>query len=285
MIHVIYHKNCADGIASAWVARKYLESRINTDPTLKQEKITYYAMQYGDFPPQLESNDEVYIVDFSFSRDILDTLWQVCPNITVIDHHKTAEEQLKGSRVSSIFSLTESACVLTWRHFFPDKSPPTLLRYIQDRDLWKWELPNSREISACVASYEFTLDNFEMLMNRNPTEMVKEGAAIERYKQQQIKSILENKHKIEIKIPIDGIFDRRQCNAVCSCVHQSELGHELAISDIGSIGAVYFRNNAGNYVVSLRSIGDVDVSAIAKFNDGGGHKNAAGFTCKEIIVC
>jgi phosphoesterase RecJ-like protein len=40
---------------------------------------------------------------------------------------------------------------------------------------------------------------------------------------------------------------------------------------------VFFKQTQGNhYRVSLRSKGDVDVGAIAKEFNGGGHKNAAG---------
>ena len=39
----------------------------------------------------------------------------------------------------------------------------------------------------------------------------------------------------------------------------------------------WFERGDGKIQFSLRSNGDIDVSAIAKIYNGGGHKNAAGF--------
>jgi phosphoesterase RecJ-like protein len=51
----------------------------------------------------------------------------------------------------------------------------------------------------------------------------------------------------------------------------------LTVKEIEAV--VFFKQNEGDqYRVSMRSKGDIDVGAIAKEFDGGGHKNAAGCT-------
>jgi hypothetical protein len=55
----------------------------------------------------------------------------------------------------------------------------------------------------------------------------------------------------------------------------SEVGHELAKK--ARVGMTWFERADGQIQFSLRSIGDIDVSRIAKLYGGGGHKNAAGF--------
>jgi DHHA1 domain len=58
----------------------------------------------------------------------------------------------------------------------------------------------------------------------------------------------------------------------------SDLGHKLAVES-GSFGLVYSYNGAkGEWMFNLRSNGDFDVTEIATYFGGGGHKNAAGFT-------
>jgi len=56
---VIYHANCMDGVAAAWVAMNALV-----------EPAEFIAAQYGQEPPDVLSKD-VYILDFSYKRDVL----------------------------------------------------------------------------------------------------------------------------------------------------------------------------------------------------------------------
>jgi hypothetical protein len=57
---VIYHGNCNDGFCAAWVA--WLKFG---------DKAEYISANYGDEPPPVDSEDILYIVDFSYPRDIL----------------------------------------------------------------------------------------------------------------------------------------------------------------------------------------------------------------------
>jgi nanoRNase/pAp phosphatase (c-di-AMP/oligoRNAs hydrolase) len=55
----------------------------------------------------------------------------------------------------------------------------------------------------------------------------------------------------------------------------SEIGNELAKTH--DVSLTWFERHDGVIQFSLRSIGDIDVSAIAKSFNGGGHLHAAGF--------
>ena len=72
----------------------------------------------------------------------------------VIDHHITAQEALKGLDYC-VFDMEQSGATLTWQYFFPKKPIPSMLSYIEDRDLWRWKLPDSRAVSAWLGSHEF----------------------------------------------------------------------------------------------------------------------------------
>lgn len=128
MTTVLYHANCKDGFGAAWAAYQHFG-----------ESAKYIPVQYSEPLPEIEDGDNVFIVDFSYSRDILVPLSERC-NLTVIDHHKTAFEALTGLNFAT-FDMNRSGAVLTYKHFFPDRTPPDLLFYIQDRDLWLWNLP------------------------------------------------------------------------------------------------------------------------------------------------
>jgi nanoRNase/pAp phosphatase (c-di-AMP/oligoRNAs hydrolase) len=58
--------------------------------------------------------------------------------------------------------------------------------------------------------------------------------------------------------------------------NHSEIGNALAKN--ADIGMVWCEHMHGTMRFSLRSLGEIDVSEIAKIFGGGGHKNASGFT-------
>jgi nanoRNase/pAp phosphatase (c-di-AMP/oligoRNAs hydrolase) len=61
------------------------------------------------------------------------------------------------------------------------------------------------------------------------------------------------------------------------------LGNKLAL-DSGTFGcAISYDGENNEFCYSLRSIGDYDVSIIAKYFGGGGHKNASGFKSNKLI--
>jgi len=50
----------------------------------------------------------------------------------------------------------------------------------------------------------------------------------------------------------------------------------------GTFGATYYQDSNMQIHFSLRSIGDYDVSKIAKQFGGGGHRNAAGYVIDKV---
>src|SRR5207237_3014797 len=96
----------------------------------------------------------------------------------------TAEADLRDLPVAH-FDMERSGAVITWEHLH-QSPPPELLRYIQDRDLWRWELPHAREVLAALDSYAM---DFQVWDGLEPAAMVAEGRAIERYVGQQLRRL------------------------------------------------------------------------------------------------
>jgi len=46
--------------------------------------------------------------------------------------------------------MSRSGCVLTWQHFFHDLKPPKILLHIEDRDIWRFKLDDTREITTAL---------------------------------------------------------------------------------------------------------------------------------------
>ena len=78
----IYHGNCADGFGAAWVVRKALG-----------DDVEFFPGVYQSEPPDVTGRD-VVMVDFSYKRDVLLDMAAEADSIVIIDHHKTAQEDL-----------------------------------------------------------------------------------------------------------------------------------------------------------------------------------------------
>jgi len=254
----IYHGNCADGFGAAWVVRKIAPNA------------EFVAGVYQTMPPDVTGKD-VVMVDFSYKRPVLIDLASRAKSILIIDHHKTAAEDLVDlpANVKTVFDMNHSGAVLTWNYFFPDTAPPRLLLHIEDRDLWKFLLPYTREIQANLFSYPYDFKVWDSLMETEVAELVAEGCAIER---KHFKDIAELLPIVTRPMIIGGYLV--SC-ANLPYIHSSDAGHTLCATN--PFGACYWDTPEGR-VFSLRSTDTgVDVGAIAKVYGGGGHRNASGF--------
>ncbi len=148
-VYVLYHGNCPDGFGAAFVAWLTYGTRAE-----------YIPVSYGKPVPVMEDRSTVYIVDFSYPREVLLELKSRMATLVVLDHHATAAEDLKGLDFCT-FDMERSGAMLAWRFFRPEEPEPTFIRYLQDRDLWKFEMPLSREVSMAVRSYPYDFEVWE----------------------------------------------------------------------------------------------------------------------------
>lgn len=255
----IYHGNCADGFGAAWVVRKALN-----------EQVFFHGATYQETPPCVTGED-VVMVDFSYKRPVLLDMAEKANSILILDHHKTAAEDLINlpANVVAKFDMSHSGAILAWKHFFPSQPPPPLLLHIEDRDLWRFALQNTRQIQANVFSYPYDFQVWDTLMTADLATLAEAGEAIER---KHVKDIRELIGVTTRNMVIGG-----HCVPVANLPYtmSSDAGHELAKGK--PFGACYWDTPEGR-VFSLRSNADgLDVSEIAKQYGGGGHRNAAGF--------
>ena len=260
---IIYHKNCPDGFGAAWAAHK----------ALGDYDVEYLPSQYGDPPPEMESNSKVFILDFSYS---LPEVQKIAGKhrLTLLDHHRTAANELDGKVEGCRFDMERSGAVMAWEHFFPGMPVPTLLAYVQDRDLWQWQMTDSRAINEAIGTYpmEFSIWNaLEARLERKEHSLSREGHAVIRKNTLTLEKLLENS------------FHRRvaghEVPAVNSPVLTSELGEEMLQKyPEAPFCVIYADVPGGKTRYSLRSRPGFDVSEVARQMGGGGHPQAAGFT-------
>lgn len=282
-IHIIYHANCLDGFTAAWVTRKALLSQEMIEVG-EENYIQYYACNYGDkLPEEVQAYNSVgltvFIVDFSFNHEQMASLCAT-HNLVVLDHHKTAIEKLEGLNLPGILDTSRSGAMLAWNYFFPGTEVPALVKYIQDRDLWKWELEGSKEISECIQSYKKTRENWDKLSDYL-NEIETRSIALDIGKSLLAKKDLDMEDLIANGLHtlyLDGDKDYFIPVINAPKIWSSEIGNKLCKLNPNMCCCATYCYIGGRIEVSLRSIGDFDVSMLAKQFGGGGHKNAAGFT-------
>lgn len=259
----ILHHNDADGFGAAYACWKMI-----------YEKAIYIPVQYGQPVPELpETIEELFIVDFSYDRATCEAL-AAKYRLTILDHHKTAEKELAGLPYVT-FNMDKSGAVLAWERMYPGRPVPEILKYVQDRDLWRFALPNSEEVNLYIASLPQTFlawDDFCL------EEAEVGGKAIKAFRDSQVDRACRNVRWVEIagfKVPVLNLSD-----------NISEVGNQLCQKfPEAAFSASYCDRADGKRSYSLRSIGDFDVSAIAKQFGGGGHRNAAGYTTAAAGPC
>lgn len=261
---VLYHNGCNDGFSAAYCAW-----------TVLGDSAEYIGVSYGEEPPTINDGDRVYVVDFSYSRQVMLAMAKIASEIVVLDHHKTAQEALLGLSFAN-FNMNKSGAVLAWEYWHPDEPVPTLIQYVQDRDLWKKELTISDEVHVTLRSFKMDFQVWDALAKLSYDDFLfiarTIGTPILQKRQQDVEAIAATYTWTEIggyKVPTVH---------TSKPTYTSDIGHYLCkILPEAPFSAIASDDEDGNTRWGLRSVGNFDVSEIAKQYGGGGHRNAAGF--------
>ena len=295
----IYHGNCADGFTAAWAVWKRFGDAWDYHPGI-----------YQNDPPDVSRRD-VVLVDFSYKREVLRDLGRKARSVLVLDHHKSAaddlaedkstgsgpavlrvddwtgaltwerhqqnvsQDEMEGAPFANIyafFDMHRSGAGIAWDFFNPHVGRPALVNYAEDRDLWRFRLPNSREANAFIFAHEYRFNEWDMLalsFDHALEKVIAAGSAIER---KHHKDVAELTAALKRRMNIAG---HDVWVASLPYTLTSDAGHLMATGE--PFAACYWDTPDGR-VFSLRSTDDgMDVSEIAKLFGGGGHRNAAGF--------
>ncbi|MHB1057263.1 MAG: hypothetical protein ACYC0F_05205 [Rhodanobacter sp.] len=296
---VIYHANCADGFTAAWAVWRrfgagavYMPAAYQSPPpdvagrdvilvdfsyspdVLRAIALTarsillldHHKSAEADVPRESRTGPEyltcarIDAPEWTAPRN-----WEQIQACVEMDRC----ENIGRSVVYALFDMNRSGAGIAWDFFHPGVARPALVNHVEDRDLWRFALPGTREISATLFSYPYRFDVWDVLA-RAPADLLQlQGEAIER------------KHHKDVAELVD-LCKRRMTIAghdvpVASLPHTltSDAGERMAA---GEPFAACYWDTADMRVFSLRSAADgLDVSEIAAQFGGGGHARAAGF--------
>lgn len=294
---VIYHDPCLDGFTAAWAAwRRWPDAQ-------------FVGANYGQPAPDVAGKN-VLIVDFSYKRADLDVLAQVAASIVILDHHKTARDDLEAFRcwesspgalspadvpgmlrdlaeldrppVLAIFDMERSGARLAWDFCNGAGagaiSVPWLVLLVEDRDLWLFKYGDAtRDTGLRLSTETKSFERWSEIAAALPQTVVWEGCdytdggkAMRVYRDWLV-------GEIAAKAEIRPIGNHYVPTVDCPYELASEVGHRLcALHPDRDFAALRVHSQSGTSF-SLRSSNGFDVSKVAAKYGGGGHAGAAGF--------
>ena len=266
---VLYHgRSCPDGFAAALAARLYYG-----------EAVQCVGLDHGDVKtladlPSLDGR-AVYILDFSFGEDLLRSMEQRAAKLVLLDHHKSAAEKLTGfsCRCGVVhFDMSKSGARLAWEFFHPETPVPDLVRFVEDRDIWTWQYPESAGFLAALDMEPFDFARWAQIAAFTPAELqsfMARGQAMDEKFAKLAADIAEAAEPI--------VFNGQQGLMVNAPGVFHSLVGELLSKKSGTFALMWTVGKGGVVKVGLRSQRGFDSIPLAESMGGGGHAQACGF--------
>lgn len=266
---VIYHSPCSDGTASAAIAKHYLSQKF------PDRKVQYIGIRAGSRLPADLVADNVLICDVCFRYSDMLLLSQRVKKYLVLDHHKSSKLDLQEiAEDNKIFDMERSGAMITWEYFYANQPAPLLIQHIQDRDLWRRQLPGNDDFVSWFFTLPFDLDVYISAFN---DDFVQHGINVIGPAYRQHNEYFREDIIKYSDVKLTKIGDNYYFVAyVNSNILKSDIGAALLSKyPLCNFSAVYTVSDVTGF--SLRSDDSRDdVSVIATVLGGGGHANASG---------
>lgn len=156
-----YHFPCVDGIFSALSAHLHFRG---TSADVRFQPLTVYKKHSPD-ELKLQGNETVYMLDFAGPPGFAIQLAERCREVIILDHHKTAMEDIgpterRPANLKVTFDMERSGATIARDHFRPslDESVDKMVRMVEDGDLWRWRIADSKPFYAGLSAIELDFD-------------------------------------------------------------------------------------------------------------------------------
>lgn len=191
---VVYHSGCPDGVTSAAV----IINELGPDIQLVRGR---YSSSIFESVDDL-TGKVVLMADFSYPEEEMMKVIDQADLVIFLDHHKSAVEtlskQLHRAKVFCYASVFYSGASLTWDFFHNGQNTPLFVQYIEDGDLYKFELPNSYDIvKGLHAAMGELLDESCKLLDdgyfkTRMNDFLQIGQSLNQNAQRNVKNLIKN---------------------------------------------------------------------------------------------
>lgn len=266
---ILYHgRSCPDGFAAALAAWLYFNG-----------KAEFVALDHGDVKsvqdlPALDGR-AVYILDFSFDEPILRAIEARAAKLVMLDHHLSAAEKLTGfvCRCGVVhFDMKKSGARLAWEFFHPAKPVPDLVRFVEDRDIWVWQYPQSAGFLAALDMEPFEFDRWQAIAGFDAVQLaayIERGQAMDEKFAKIADQIAENAQPLVfngvrgLMVNAPGLFH--------------SLVGDLLCKKSGTFALLWTVDKNAVVKCGMRSKPGFNCIPLAATMGGGGHAQACGF--------
>ena len=273
---ICFHHNDADGRASGAIARYALGRAL----VLIESDYDEQPIPWG----QVATTDQVYVLDFSFNIADMQKL-AAGRSLTWIDHHKSALVELNDAAVNwqGIRDLSEAACVLTWRYFFPTRPVPKAITLIGDRDIWRWAEADTGAFTEGLHVQDTHADNDNLwvpLLEADPEILQSITVEGRRLREIRLADINKQIERLGFEVQFEG-----HRTLVINAPGNGDLGQRGRDLGFEIVYCYEDRLQLGKLTTSVTLFSrEADVSVIARRYGGGGHAQAAGFSFSRGIT-
>jgi len=292
-ITIVYHADCIDGAASAWIIAKALgDKKVACIPYDHADKATAEDKIRASLAP----GTEIYFADITPEKYFLNELLSSVQTIHILDHHKTASAMLEDYKRTPTLQIhvnpeAPSASGMIWQYFFPaEKAPPVIdLINLMDGGAAGLKTPQDFAAAALVDSKDIGTTERDFaalhgLAKLSFNQMAKRGGDIVADQKVKIDKLLENAPSVRMQI----LPDKKPVNVPIVNGdlrpygrHISERLVNLGKKSGANVAFMWSLQNTGAVSLRIRTDGNPDASKIAGHLcktmgvTGGGHKNAA----------
>ncbi|MES2878518.1 MAG: phosphoesterase [Pseudomonadota bacterium] len=266
---VLYHgRNCPDGFAAALAAWLFFQGQAE-----------FLGLDHGDIKsvddlPALAGR-AVYILDFSFSPEIMRGIEAQAAKLVMLDHHKSAADKLDGFACRCgvvFFDMKKSGSRLAWEFFQPEQPVPDLIRFVEDRDIWVWQYPESPGFLAALDMEPFEFARWQEIVSFNAVQLanyIERGKAMDEKFTKLATGIAEGAQPL--------VFNGQNGLMVNAPGVFHSLVGDILCKKSGTFALLWSADKSGLIKVGLRSEKGFDCIPLADSMGGGGHAQACGF--------
>ena len=266
---VIYHgRSCPDGFAAALAAWWYYDGQAE-----------FLALDHGDVKTLADLPDvsgrAVYILDFSFAEPLLRQIDVVAAKLVVLDHHLSAAEKLTGfqCRCGVVhFDMGKSGSRLAWEFFHPQLPVPDLVKYVEDRDIWVWQYPESAGFLAALDMEAFDFARWQVIAGLQGADLqlfIERGRAMD----EKFVKLAQGMAEAAQPLTFNGVPGLM---ANVPSVFHSLVG-DILCEKSGTFALLWAVDKSGLVKCGLRSRSGFSCIPLAESMGGGGHAQACGF--------
>lgn len=312
---IVYHCPCNDGGFAALAAHLYQQAMKRNDMPIE---IVWTPCRPGKdlsafLEAQLDSfkDQAVHFLDIAASPETTLKICQVARHVRVLDHHESAlalftKNKTKHDKLVIDDAKDQSGASMALAHFARElarflknkrvdglveltgqKGDCSLMRMyanVEDADLFRWEFPDSKAFHRGLMSLGIDWDAnsnpklFEQLLALQWHDVVATGKSMPEKEEAKLAELEKTSFDLEIRYGEESTF-HVQAVETNDFSLISTLGARLAAKAKTGVGAVVSSEQKDQVKISLR--GKAALELAQRFEGGGGHAQACGFTVSK----